>query len=199
MMLIEKTTLPDAAMPVEDFKTHLRLGTGFGTDGLQDSVLAGFLRAAMAAVEARTGKVLLQRDFDWTLTFWRDGDAQVLPVAPVSVVSRVALVARDGSETDIPDQSYRLERDGQRPRLRATGAGLPTIPFGGSVQIEFSAGYAAEWSALPADLRQAVLLLAAHYYEYRNETAFVDGHMPFGVASLIERYRALRIGAGAAR
>ena len=40
-------------------------------------------------------------------------------------------------------------------------------------------------------------MLAAHYYEYRHETRLGDGCMPFGVSSLIERYRPLRIGLGA--
>jgi uncharacterized phiE125 gp8 family phage protein len=59
-----------------------------------------------------------------------------------------------------------------------------------------SAGYAPDWAGLPADLGQAVLLLAAHYYEYRHETALGDGCMPFGVTSLIERYRTVRLMAG---
>ncbi len=52
MMLIEETSVPDTALPVEQFKAHLRLATGFGDDGLQDDLLAGFLRAALAAVGA---------------------------------------------------------------------------------------------------------------------------------------------------
>ncbi len=47
-------------------REHLRLGTGFGEDGLQDPVLAGFLRAALAAIEGRTGKALIARDFLYT-------------------------------------------------------------------------------------------------------------------------------------
>jgi len=44
-----------------------------------------------------------------------------------------------------------------------------------------------------------VLLLAAHYYEHRTETALGEGCMPFGVASLIERYRKVRLLGGGAR
>ena len=39
-------------------------------------------------------------------------------------------------------------------------------------------------------------MLAAHYYEYRNDTGLSDSCMPFGVTSLIQRYRPLRIGTG---
>ncbi len=41
------------------------------------------------------------------------------------------------------------------------------------------------------------MLLAAHYYEIRAEAPVGDGNMPFGVASLIERYRTVRILGGA--
>lgn len=199
MMLIEETTVPDEALPVEDFKAHLRLGTGFGQETAQDEVLAGFLRAAISAIEARTGKALIMRGFAWTLNFWRDRSAQVLPVAPVTEIKRVTVVDGSGTRFDVPQPSYWLERDAQRPRLRPAGSGLPMIPSAGSVVIEFDAGFGASWDDIPPDLKQAVLMLAAHYYEYRHETNLGDGCMPFGVTSLIERYRTLRLGAGALR
>lgn len=199
MMLIEETTVPDAALPVEAFKTHLRLGSGFGRDNVQDDLVRSFLRAAMAAIEARTGKVLIERRFAWSLTFWRDAVAQVLPMAPVVRIAQVSLVTRDGTPSPIDTGSYWLERDAQRPRLRAAGACLPPIPSAGAALIEFDAGLATGWEGLPADLRQAVLLLAAHYYEYRDDTALSEGCMPFGVSSLIGRYKSLRIGMGAGR
>ncbi|WP_299962038.1 head-tail connector protein [uncultured Roseobacter sp.] len=199
MMLIEETTLRDAALPVEEFKAHLRLGTSFGQESAQDEVLAGFLRAAMAAIEARTGKVLMSRPFAWTLNFWRDRDRQLLPVAPISVLSRVVLTARDGTQEEVDPAAYWLERDGQRPFLRAAGSALPTIPPGGSALVGFEAGYGPGWTDLPPDLRQAMLLLAAHYYEYRDETSLSEGCMPFGVSSLIERYKLVRLGSGALR
>ena len=199
MMLIEEATVPDAALPIEEFKAHLRLGTGFGNEETQDEVLHGFLRAAMAAIEARTGKILMTRPFSWSLSFWRDREAQGLPVAPISSITRLATVARNGTQTDAPIDSYWLENDSQRPRLRASGACLPAIPQGGSALIAFDAGFGVEWADVPADLQQAVFLLAAHYYEYRHETSLSDGCMPFGVTSLIERYRVMRMGAGAVR
>ncbi|WP_298836391.1 head-tail connector protein [uncultured Roseobacter sp.] len=199
MMLIEETTVPDGALPVEDFKAHLRLGTGFGQETSQDEVLTGFLRAAIGAVEARTGKVLITRSFGWSLSFWRDLNAQGLPLAPVSAISSVTIVARNGDEVLAAPEAYWLEKDSQRPRLRSTGAALPGIPANGSVVIRFDAGYGAAWADVPPDLRQAVMLLAAHYYEYRNETSLSDGCMPFGVTSLIERYRIMRIGTGGLR
>ena len=62
-MLTEQTPIPDSALPIEAFKAHLRLGSGFEPDDLQSAVLQSFLRAAIAAIEARTGKALMQRDY----------------------------------------------------------------------------------------------------------------------------------------
>lgn len=193
MMLIEETAVPLSALPMAEFKAHLRLGTGFSDGDVQDPVLEGFLRAAIAAIEGRTGKVLIARAFSWTIWRWSAPDRQPLPVAPVSAVT--ALILRNpavGQEVIAPEL-YWLEQDTHRPALRPRGALLPAIPSGGTAEVDFDAGMAADWGGLPADLGQAVLLLAAHYHEYRHETALGGGCMPFGVSSLIERYRNVRI------
>lgn len=199
MMLSEVSSYADAALPVAQFRTHLRLGSGFGEDGLQDDLLLGFLRAAVAAIEARTGKVLIARGFSLRVDDWLDGVAEPFPVAPVTAVSAVVLVDAEGGEVVLEAGAYRLEPDAQVPLLRSVGVLLPTIPTEGHARIGFTAGMAVDWGGLPADLGQAVLLLAAHYYEYRDETSLAVGCMPFGVTSLIERYRRMRLGLGAVR
>ena len=196
MMLMEQTQMATAALPVAEFRDHMRLGTGFDDDGIQDGGLETFLRAAIAAVEGRTGKVLISRDFLYTLRAWRDLGAQVLPVAPVTAINSFVIVDRTGAETTIDAAKYMLEQDMQRPRLVSTGFVLPQIPVAGEARIAFTAGFATRWSDLPADLAQAVFLLAAHYYEHRHETAVGEALMPFGVRTLLERYRTLRLFGG---
>ncbi|WP_296761847.1 head-tail connector protein [Sediminimonas sp.] len=199
MMLVEETTTSDAGLPVGEFKAHLRLGTGFSEDQVQDALLQSFLRAALSAIEARTGKILLERDFSWVLAAWRDPVAQALPVAPVTQVLEMVITDRLGIEAPVSPDAWRLEPDMHRPRLVATEACLPTVPRGGTARLTFRAGFGAAWGDIPADLAQAVLLLAAHYYEYRDETSLGRGCMPFGVSSLIERYRTVRLLAGHSR
>lgn len=196
MMLSEVTPVPDTALPLAEFKAHLRLGTGFGEAGLQDPVLSGFLRAALAAIEGRTGKALITREFLLEVRHWRDRARMLLPIAPVATINAVHLRDAAGTETLLDPASYHLEADSHRPRLCPAGALLPAIPAGGSARISLQAGMAADWGSLPADLGQAVMLLAAHYYEHRSDTGLHGGCMPFGVTSLIERYRSLRLVAG---
>jgi uncharacterized phiE125 gp8 family phage protein len=197
MMLTEETTLPASVLPLTAFKAHLHLGTGFTEANLQDELLEGFLRAALAAIEARTGKTLLERAFVLELPRWSDARCQPLPLGPVNDVSEIVLRDAMGSDTPVSPAFWRLERDSQQSSLRAPGGVLPAIPQGGRAIVHLRAGMAASWGELPADLAQAVLMLAAHFYEYRQDTGLGRGCMPFGVSSLIERYRGLRLSLGA--
>jgi len=194
-MLIEENEVSADALPVEDFKAHLRLGRGFSGDSVQDAVLDSFLRAALSAIEGRTGKALISRDFVWTSAVW-GARGQVFPVAPVTVIAEVAMLDGDGGENVIAPTRYRLDHDTSRSVLRPRGVGLPSVTADGAIRVRFSAGYGPAWSDLPADLAQAVMLLAAHYYEHREATGLGAGCMPFGVTSLLNRYRPMRLSAG---
>jgi uncharacterized phiE125 gp8 family phage protein len=194
MVLTEAGAPPSAAVPVRAFAEHLRLGTGFADDGAEDAVLELYLRSAMAAIEARVGRALLAREFALTVSRWREDASQGLPVAPVRAVAAVTLVDAEGVATEVEADRWSVIRDSQRPRLVGRfGRSLPKIPRGGHAEVRFSAGFGEAWEDVPADLRQAVFLLAAHFYENRAEGA-VAGTMPFGVLVLLEAYRVTRLG-----
>jgi uncharacterized phiE125 gp8 family phage protein len=197
MMLIEQTTVPPTALPVDEFKEHLRFGTGFADDAIQDAVLESYLRSAMAAIEARTGKIMISRRFLWSLTAWRALAEQAFPVAPVSTIVSLKTLDRQDVVTVIDPSAYKLRKDDHRPWILAFGGGLPVIPIGGSAEVVFEAGYGADWGDLPADLGHAGMLLAAHYYEHRHIGTPRQEGMPYGVTTLIERYRTVRILGGA--
>ena len=195
MKLTETTPLITADIPVAAFSDFMRLGSGFADDGSQNVLLETVLRAAIGAVEARIGKILIARGFNWQIYVWRrDRSAQVLPVAPVNAVNQIVLIDDLGVSTPVPVLDYRLEFDSARPRLMPTGNYLPEVPVNGSAVISFDAGYGI-WLDIPSDLRQAVFLLAANYYENRNDLGKASGQMPFGVAALLEPYRDVRLGA----
>lgn len=193
MMLSELTTVPGASLPVQGLKDHLRLGTGFTEDGLQDGLIEAYLRAAIAAVEGRIGKVLIGRRFKLELEDWRAKGEQPLPVAPVSAVVSVTVV--DAADVALPVEParYRLVRDMHRPKLVSVGVLLPTVPMDGRVEVVFDAGFGATWAEVPVDLAQAVMLLAAEYYETRQPGDGGSSGLPFAVQALIERWRTVRI------
>lgn len=192
MMLSEILAVPQAALPIAEFKDHLRLGTGFADDGAQDALVESYLRAALAAIEGRIGKALFARDYLLSLNCWRWPDSQALPLAPVQAVGSVTVIDRDGVPDVIDPSRYRLERDSHRPKLVAEGTLLPGVPTGGTVEIVFTAGFGPAWADVPVDLGQAVFLLAAGYHENRHESGDRALALPFGVMALIERWRTVR-------
>lgn len=197
MMLIEETAPAAEALPVTALRGHLRLAQGFGgpEDDAEAAALAGFLRAAIATIEGRTGKVLLKRRFQMQLDDWRDRLGQPLPLAPVHAVETIRIDDGSGTVTTLPPETWRLVPDGQRPVILPTGVVLPHVPRLGSVTVTFVAGFADGWDGVPADLAQAVILLAARYYDDRSHDGGQHA-LPFGVSALIEKWRAVRTLAG---
>lgn len=195
-MLSEVTPVSQAALPLAEFKAHLRIGTGFADDNVQDALAESYLRAALGAIEGRTAKAVLTRDFRLVLPYWRDCAVQALPLAPVTAILSVTTRDRDGVATLVDPARYRLVGDMQRPRLSGAGLLLPGIPVGGAVEIVMTAGFGG-WAEVPADLGQAVLLLAAYFHEHRHDGP--GAALPVAVTSLIERWRTVRVlGGGAA-
>jgi uncharacterized phiE125 gp8 family phage protein len=193
MILTEQTTVPVTALPVQEMKNHLRLGTGFADDGTQDQLVESYLRAAMAVIEGRIGKVLVARRFQWTLERWRWAGEQALPVSPVTGIVSVTVSDAAGGATLIEATRYRLVQDTHRPKIAAVGSTLPTLPADGWADVVFDAGFGADWTGVPKDLLQAWLLLCADFYERRHDLDARATGLPFAVQALIERWRTVRV------
>ena len=192
MFLVEQSTVPVGVLPIAELRNHLLLGSGYADDGAQDAVLEQYLRSAISALEARTGKVLLEKQYSWSLTAWHDQVRQVLPVAPVSSVDALVITDRAGIATTVPSTEYGLQPDEHRPALTSGATILRSIPIGGQAEVTFTAGYGPNWSDVPPGLQQAVLILAAHYYDDRSGAH----EFPFGINALIARFRNLRLFGG---
>ncbi|MGB0499440.1 MAG: hypothetical protein ACPGID_13960, partial [Rubricella sp.] len=63
---------------------------------------------------------------------------------------------------------------------------LPRVPRGAHVRVTFVAGLGPDANAVPPALRQAVSLLARHFFDG-------EGGMPGTVRSLIAPWRVLRV------
>ncbi len=196
MELIETSSVAAEDLPVAALRTHLRLGTGFANAAELDPELAQYLGAAVARIEARTGKALLRRGYRLVLQAWRSVDTQTLPVAPVASVEAFTLRNRLGTTTTVAPERYRLIGERHRPQIVASGAMLPQIPVGGQAEIDFTAGFGISWDAVPDDLAQAVFLLAAQYFEAQTGASVT---MPAAVEALIARWTPVRLTAGGHR
>lgn len=193
MNIVEETSVPAEALPLQQFREHLRLGSGFPNDSLQDPLLESTLRAAIGAIEYRTGKALFRRSFVLRLERWATASFQPILRGPLIQVGSVRLVASDGDLRELPGAAYKVVPDEFRAGIQAP-QGLPAMPLNGHAEIRFEAGYGPDWADIPESLAQAVMVLGAHFYETRSGAP--DTGLPMLVRVLIEAFRDLRLFGG---
>ena len=105
------------------------------------------------------------------------------------------MIDRLGEARVLEPAAYALATDMHCPGLVPKSVSLPTLGSGRSAEIEFIAGYSATWDGVPADLGQAVLMLAGTFFGQDEDAT--AGFSP-GAMALIEPYRTLRLrGTGA--
>jgi len=197
MNLIEVTPLASADFPIAELKDFLRLGSGFTDDASQDGVIEACLRAAIGAIEVRTSRALILRQFRWSVfSFRKVENGILLPITPIVWIDEVKLYGKDGNWFRHPIGTLSVVSDGQRPVMTVTEGELPKVPDQGRAAVLLNAGYG-PWSAVPAPLQQAVLMLAGAYFENRETMVTVGAQMPLSVASLLAPFQRIRMGMGA--
>jgi uncharacterized phiE125 gp8 family phage protein len=191
MLLKEAAPPASNPIPLAEFSAHLRLG--FTDDGSEDALLDLYLRHAVAVVEVRTGQALMTRPYLLQIAGWNRRGHLVLPLGPVAAVDRIRFV-RAGGVVDMVPAEWALEPGRTRQRLTGHGGGaLRPVPHGALAELEFTAGHAADWAEVPGDLRQAVLMLAAHYYENRHGELGEEAALPPAVGAILAPHRPARL------
>ncbi|MBB5518087.1 head-tail connector protein [Amphiplicatus metriothermophilus] len=180
--------IPPAEEPVslDEAKAHLRV-----THGEEDGLIAVYLMAARRAIETRAGLAVLAQT--WRLALDRPPGAPfALPRGPVSAVAAVEIAMRDGSASPVSPDLYDVET-GLGARLAPRGPWPHTDRLIGGVRIEFAAGWP-DADAVPEEIKHAIRLLAAHFYEHREAVATERvAALPQAVEALVAPYRGARL------
>ena len=172
-----------------DARSHLRLDTDGGTHA-DDGYLQTLIVAARAHVENVTGQILVTATKDQAFDTFPDGDPDGfrLPYNPVASVTWVKYVADDGTLTTLSSSVYRLDNTSLRARIALEdGQVWPNArDVVNAVQIRTVCG-----GTTPAPLKQAVMLLMAHWYENRVPVGAGSlSDMPHMVDAVLAPYRA---------
>jgi len=182
---VEPVTLAEA-------KAHLRVdGTA------EDTLIGSLIITSRLHIEAALGLALITQGWSYFLDDWPPGREVALPLRPVQSITAVKLYAADESLETLAAGSYLLDGGGSPARLvRRTNAAWPkpSRPAGG-IEIAFIAGYGDAAASVPAPIRQAILLLIAHWYEHREpvEVGSASVPVPPMVSDLLQPYRMIRL------
>jgi len=162
--------------------------------GDDDAVIIALIAAARVHVEAMTRRALLAQTWRFVLDAWpRDG--RFAPrIGPLRELVAVRLVDADGEARAIDGESFFVDVGANV--IAAPCFALPAPRSHGraraGIELDVRCGYGADADDVPADLRQAVRLLLAHWYDHRVATA--DGALvPASVSALIAPYRMLAL------
>jgi uncharacterized phiE125 gp8 family phage protein len=181
-------TDPPAVEPVTlaAARAHLRVD---GAD--EDAAIVDLIAAARRHVEAATGRALLEQGWRIVRDGVRPAGIVRLEPAPVMSVDAVTLRAADGTASVLPTDGYVV--DLVSSRLRILPGARPALSAC-QVEIDITAGYGTEPAHVPEPLRQAVLMLVAHWYSHREAAlAAVPVPLQLGVDSLMRPYRLTRV------
>lgn len=160
----------------------------------EDELLAMLLTAARLMVEAACGRCLVEQHWRLVLDHWPPSGEIRLPLSPVSAVTAARVYDAAGATTGLAIELFALDPAADPPLLRF-GRPLPQPGRrSGAIEIDLVAGYGPTAAHVPAPLRQAVLRLAARWFEQRGDVPSRDAEaLPATIAALVAPYRRWRL------
>jgi uncharacterized phiE125 gp8 family phage protein len=168
-------------------KTHLRIAHDDA-----DAEISALIAAARVHLETQTRRGFVTQTWRLLRDAWpADGRIAVLP-APLRALLAVRVVMRDGSEQPIALDRFALDQAGAPAILAFDPAFMPRSDRAAAgIELDVEVGYGDAPADVPAPLRQAILMLVAHWYENRGAVAEHSAMLPLSVGALIAPYRVL--------
>jgi len=191
-MSLVLTSAPAAEpLSVAEAKSHLRI------DGAaEDALIASLILTSRLHIEAALGIALITQSWRLHLDRWTDSGVIELPIRPLQSVEAVRVMDQSGTPTTVPTSDYIVDAAGSPPRLVPVNGGWPAPGRKvGGIEIDLDAGFGAEAEDVPGPIRQALLLLVAHWYEHRDpvEIGSPETRIPAAVSDLLMPYRIKRL------
>lgn len=186
-MILQVGTAP-AAEPVSttEIKSHLRIDFAG-----EDTLLASYLLAARETCELESRRAFITQTLKLYLEAWPAGDCLQLPRPPLQSVTSIAYTDSDGNAGTMSASDYIVDGASEPGRIvLGHGKSWPstTLRPGPSIVITYVAGYG-DAEDVPQRYKQAIQLLAGHYYENREAVIAAPGVnpvvLPMAVRSLL--------------
>jgi len=162
-------------------------------DTAEDALITTLIGAARMHIEGVTGRALLAQGWRVVLDRWPiDGQVR-LPVTPFMAVTEITAYDAAGAGHVVPLAQFMSEPD--RLLLPGTVTGMPALRERQGIEIDYVAGYATEPEDVPTDIRQALLVLVAHWFEHRDAVIVAGSGavVPSGFDRMVAGYKRVRL------
>jgi uncharacterized phiE125 gp8 family phage protein len=161
-----------------------------------DDVIAALIAGARVHVEAQTRRALITQSWRLVRDRWPgDGRIAVLP-APLRALSAARVYRLDGTTQAIDPAAF-IAETAAAPAVLSYASGAPPAPGRviAGIELDVEVGYGDDPADVPADLRQAIRILVAHWYENRGMIAIggTVAVLPANVGALLAPYRVLSL------
>ncbi len=178
-------TAPPLAEPVSLALTKARLRLVHGDD---DAIIGNLIAAARQLVEARTGLALVSQGWSHFHDDWPGREIDLRPT-PLIAVDEVKTFGEDDTAAAIDPAHYYVDAASRPARLVLRGSRHWPRPgrIANGIEIVARHGFGPAADDVPADLREAVLQVACHFYETRGPGA--DEGLPMTVTAILDRHR----------
>ncbi|MEG9884636.1 MAG: head-tail connector protein [Hyphomicrobiales bacterium] len=159
----------------------------------EDQLIQSLITAARAHLELATRRAFITQSWSLFLDRWPRSGMVNLPLSPVGSVDALRVYDPQDSVSVVAASEYGVDVQSQPPRVVRSGHGewRHSLRSLNGIEIAFTAGFGPKAEDIPAPLRQAILLLVAHWFENR-QPLIIDGdcvEMPLTVKALIAPYR----------
>lgn len=162
-------------------------------DDGEDALVTTLIGAARLHVEGVTGRALLAQSWRIVLDDWPESGVVKLPVTPLMAVTAVTATDSNGVSHELPLNQFRSDAD--RLLVPHVVVGMPSLQERQGIEIDYVAGFGTEAEEVPADLRQAMLGLVAHWFEHRDAVIVAGSGavVPSGFDRLVSRHKRVRL------
>ena len=189
-MVLFRTIAPEAEpVSLAEAKQTLRV-----SHDSEDALIASLISAAREEVEAACGLALLDQSWRLTLDVLPPLGRVLLRRHPVREIVSVTAFGQDGEGETLDPATYRLMAQ-SRPAVLYFTTQADRSKTGNGYEIDFKAGFGEAGADVPDLLKRAILLLTAHWYEFRAHLAprSQPHSFPAGYERLIAPWRSRRL------
>ena len=161
-------------------------------ESADNALVQSLICAARQLAESFTRRVFITQTWKMYLDAWPCETAIEVPKAPLVSVTHIKTYDDSDVATVWPSSNYFVDTATKPGRIALRNAASWPQPsrLSNGIEIQFVAGYGPAPSDVPAQIKQAILLIAAHLYEHRGDA---NVELPETVCTLLTPHKDWRV------